>query len=142
MRIHISPTDGVPIYLQIVQQVRRLVAAGELMEGEELPSIRALAERLVVNPNTVARAYKELETGGVVVFSRGLGTFVAASDRRLALEEKRALLAQRLDAVILEARQMGVSFEDLLELMREREAAVLPEETESTEKGEVEVSRG
>lgn len=140
MRIHISPTDGVPIYLQIVQQVRRLVASGELMEGEEMPSIRSLAERLVVNPNTVARAYRELETGGVVVFSRGLGTFVAASDRRMANEEKRALMAQRIDALILEARQMGVSFDELLELMRERERAVLPEEKGG--ETEVEVSRG
>ncbi|AIE85883.1 GntR family transcriptional regulator [Fimbriimonas ginsengisoli] len=139
MRIHISPTDGVPIYLQIVQQVRRLVAGGELMEGEELPSIRSLAERLVVNPNTVSRAYRELETGGVVVFSRGLGTFVAASDRRMANEEKRALLAQRLDSVILEGRQMGVTFDELLDLMRERGLAVAPDD--QTE-GEMEVTRG
>ena len=64
MWIHISPNDGVPIYLQIVNQVKYLLASGRLAAGEELPPIRVLAERLVVNPNTVARAYRELETAG------------------------------------------------------------------------------
>ena len=64
MQIHISTNDGVPIYLQIVNQVKYLVAAGRLDAGEELPPIRVLAERLVVNPNTVARAYRELEADG------------------------------------------------------------------------------
>jgi GntR family transcriptional regulator len=66
MQIHISANDGVPIYLQIVNQVKYLVAAGRLSPGEELPPIRVLAERLVVNPNTVARAYRELESAGIV----------------------------------------------------------------------------
>ena len=66
MQIHISPTDGLPIYLQIVNQIKYLAACGRLAPGEELPSIRALAEQLVVNPNTVARAYRELELAGVV----------------------------------------------------------------------------
>ena len=66
MDIHISPHDGVPIYLQIVNQVKYLVASGRLAPGEELPAIRVLAERLLVNPNTVARAYRELEIAGVV----------------------------------------------------------------------------
>ena len=63
MQIHISPTDGVPIYLQIVNQVKYLVSSGRLAAGEELPPIRTLAEKLLVNPNTVARAYRELEHG-------------------------------------------------------------------------------
>ncbi len=66
MDIHISPHDGVPIYLQIVNQVKYLVASGRLAPGEELPAIRVLAEQLLVNPNTVARAYRELEIAGVV----------------------------------------------------------------------------
>jgi GntR family transcriptional regulator len=66
MNIHISPADGVPIYLQVVNQVKYLVASGRLAPGEELPPIRVLAERLVVNPNTVARAYRELEAVGIV----------------------------------------------------------------------------
>ena len=79
MDITISPHGDVPIYQQIVNQVRHLVASGRLASGEELPAIRVLAERLVVNPNTVARAYRELELAGVVTqtgsgFSRRLVT--------------------------------------------------------------------
>jgi GntR family transcriptional regulator len=124
MRIHILSNDGVPIYLQIVQQVRRQIACGELREGEELPSIRALAERLMVNPNTVARAYRELEVAGVVTSSRGLGTFVAAGDPQLAAAEKQSVLAERVDALVIESAQMGVPLSDLLELVRERAAAL------------------
>jgi len=64
MNIHITPSDGVPIYLQIVNQIKYLVSSGRLADGEELPPIRTLAETLVVNPNTVARAYRELELAG------------------------------------------------------------------------------
>ena len=93
MRIHISSSDGVPIYLQIVNQVKYLVASGRLAPGEELPPIRVLAERLVVNPNTVARAYRELEAAGVVEKRRTAGTFV--SEARLAAGAARA--AEDLD---------------------------------------------
>ena len=77
VQIHITANDGVPIYLQIVNQVKYLVAAGRLAPGEELPPIRVLAERLVVNPNTVARAYRELEAEGVVEKRRTAGTYVS-----------------------------------------------------------------
>lgn len=126
MRIHISPSDGVPIYMQIVQQVRMLVAAGELKEGDELPSIRALAERLVVNPNTIARAYRDLEAAGVVTFSRGLGTFVAAADPEVRSVGKQAILTERIDALIQESRQLGVPFDELLDLIHQRIAASKP----------------
>ncbi|HET6575779.1 MAG TPA: GntR family transcriptional regulator, partial [Fimbriiglobus sp.] len=75
MHIRISPADGVPIYQQIVNQVKYLVAAGRLEPGDELPPIRTLAERLVINPNTVARAYRELEVAGVVVKKGTAGTY-------------------------------------------------------------------
>ena len=87
MRIHISTSDGVPIYLQIVNQVKYLAAAGQLVPGEELPPIRTLAERLVVNPNTVARAYRELEAEGVVEKRRTAGTYI--SEHRAAIESAR-----------------------------------------------------
>ena len=77
MHLHISASDGVPIYLQIVNQVKYLVASGRLAPGEELPPIRVLAEQLVVNPNTVARAYRELEPAGVVTKRRTAGTYVS-----------------------------------------------------------------
>ena len=119
MRLFISPSDGVPIYLQIVQQVRRLVASGELAPGEELPSIRGLADSLVINPNTVARAYRELEIAGIVSSSRGLGTFVAEQAASTSHSEKRAVLADKIQALVLESHQMGVPFEELNDLVLE-----------------------
>jgi GntR family transcriptional regulator len=66
VQIHIATNDGLPIYLQIVNQIKYAVASGRLAPGDELPPIRVLAERLLINPNTVARAYRELETAGIV----------------------------------------------------------------------------
>src|SRR5437763_9849381 len=108
MQLHISANDGVPIYLQIVQQVKYLVASGRLTTGEELPPIRVLAQQLLINPNTVARAYREMELAGVVVKRRTAGTYVSAAGSPLALRERRRILAERLDALLAEARQLGV----------------------------------
>ena len=88
LQIHISPNDGVPIYLQIVNQVKYQVASGRLEPGEELPPIRVLAEQLVVNPNTVARAYRELEQAGVVTKRRTAGTYVSDTGSPLARRER------------------------------------------------------
>ena len=87
MQIHISPTDGVPIYLQIVNQVKLLVASGRMASGDELPPIRTLAEKLTINPNTVARAYRELEVAGVVTKRRTAGTYVADAGSPLAADQ-------------------------------------------------------
>ena len=124
MRIHLTPGDGVPIYLQIVNQVKYLVAAGRLAPGDELPPIRALAERLVVNPNTVARAYRELETAGVVTTRRTAGTYVSDAGSPLARRECLKVLTQRADALLADARQMGVDTEEVLELVRRRDKAL------------------
>ncbi len=120
MQIHLSPSDGVPIYLQIVNQVRLQLSAGRLQEGDELPAIRTLAERLLINPNTVVRAYRELEALGIVEKRRTNGTFISAAGSPLALAEKRRLLAERADALLAEAHQMGFPLDDLLDLIRER----------------------
>src|SRR5690349_20038415 len=85
VNLHMSAKDGVPIYLQIVNQVKYLVASGRLAPGEEMPPIRVLAERLRVNPNTVARAYRELEAERMVVKRRTAGTFVSDAGSPLAL---------------------------------------------------------
>ena len=80
MQIQIEAASRVPIFAQIVRQVRYLIAAGRLRPGEELPAIRNLADRLVINPNTVARAYRELEAAGVLETRGRFGTFVASVD--------------------------------------------------------------
>lgn len=129
MRIHITPADGVPIYLQIVNQVKYLVASGRLSPGEELPPIRVLAERLVINPNTVARAYRDLEQAGVVEKRRTAGTYVSDQKSPLARRERIRLLTERIDALLAEGRQMDIAFDEILELLRQRDAAMHPAST-------------
>jgi GntR family transcriptional regulator len=121
MQIHISSQDGVPIYLQIVNQVKYLVASGRLEAGEELPPIRTLAEQLLINPNTVARAYRELELAGVVTKRRTAGTYVSDTTSPLARRERLKIVTERIDALLAEARQMNVDTETLFELIQERD---------------------
>jgi DNA-binding transcriptional regulator YhcF (GntR family) len=124
MQIHISTADGVPIYLQIVNQVKYLVAAGRLAAGEELPPIRALAERLLVNPNTVARAYRELEAEGVVEKRRTAGTYVSSAGPRLSRRERVRILTERVDALLAEARQLDIGVGEVVDLVRKRDEAM------------------
>jgi GntR family transcriptional regulator len=126
VQIHISASDGVPIYLQIVNQVKYLVASGRLAAGEELPPIRVLAERLLVNPNTVARAYRELEGAGIVEKRRTAGTYVSDQGSPLARRERIKSLTERIDALVAEAAQMDISLDDVVKLIEQRHAAMQP----------------
>lgn len=121
MQIHISPSDGVPIYLQIVNQVKYLVSSGRLEPGSELPPIRVLATQLVVNPNTVARAYRELELAGIVEKRRTAGTYVSAAGSPLARRERLKILTERIDALLAEARQMNIDTDAVVDLIRQRD---------------------
>jgi GntR family transcriptional regulator len=124
MQIQVSPSDGVPIYQQIASQVRYLIAAGGLHPGEELPPIRVLAEQLTVNPNTVARAYLELEHGGLVTKRHGAGTYVSEARNPLPQREKTKILARRADALLTEARHLDVDLGEVIKLLRERDNAM------------------
>jgi GntR family transcriptional regulator len=130
VQLHISANDGLPIYLQIVNQVKYLVASGRLKPGEELPPIRVLAERLLINHNTVARAYRELEAAGVVEKRRTAGTYVSDQGSPLARRERIKILTRRVDALLAEARQMGVAYEDLTKLIQQRGAALQTDRNE------------
>lgn len=121
MQVRISDQDGVPIYVQLISQIKYLVSSGRLAPGEQLPPVRKLAEQLVVNPNTVARAYRELESEGVVACRRGAGVFVAEGVSPLARREQTRILAERIDQLLIEARQMNVDLESLLALVRRRD---------------------
>jgi len=121
MQIHILAQGGVPIYLQVMQQIKYLVASGRLRPGDELPSIRTLAEQLIVNPNTIARAYRELETAGVVEKRRTAGTFVAEAGSPLARKERLKLLKQRVDQLLVEAFQMGFGLDEVLKFVEQSE---------------------
>jgi DNA-binding transcriptional regulator YhcF (GntR family) len=124
MQIHISPTDGVPIYLQIVNQIKYLVSAGRLAVDEELPPIRGLAEKLLVNPNTVARAYRELEQAGIVIKRRTTGTYVSNAGLRMGRRDRLKIIAQRIDGLVAEARQMDIPLAEVIELLRQRDKAM------------------
>ncbi len=124
MQLHITANNGVPIYLQIVNQVKYLVASGRLATGAEMPPIRVLAERLLVNPNTVARAYRELEVAGIVTKRRTAGTFVSDGGSPLARRERLKILAERIDGLLAEARQMNVGVDEILQLVRQRDQAM------------------
>ncbi len=121
MLLHIS-SDGPPIYQQIVQQIRFRILSGQLLVGDELPTIRGLAESLRVNPNTVARAYRELEHESLVEKRRTTGTFVAELPKRLTVSQRRKLMAPEIDRVLITARQLGIDWEDLQELLSKRES--------------------
>jgi GntR family transcriptional regulator len=127
MQFQISATDGVPIYQQIVNQVRHLIAAGRLQPGEELLPIRSLADQLTVNPNTVARAYLELERAGVVTKRHGSGTYVSDAASPLPLREKLKVLRQRVDSLLVEADHLDIDLDAVLELLRERHETIHPE---------------
>ncbi|HPO15161.1 MAG TPA: GntR family transcriptional regulator [Candidatus Hydrogenedentes bacterium] len=121
MHLHISPAEGKPIYRQIVDQVKYLIAAGRLQAGEELPPIRVLAEELLINPNTVARAYRELEVAGLLSKRQGAGTYVSGGGSPLAHQERLRIITERIDALLVEARQMDIPTEELMELIQTRE---------------------
>jgi len=122
--ISINLTDGVPIYRQIVNQVKYLVASGLLRPGEELPPIRTLALQLKVTPNTIVKAYGELEISGVLQKRHGSGTFVSDARPQLAVRERRRVIEQRIDALLAEAHQLNYTSDDILRMVRERKAAM------------------
>jgi len=128
VQIHITSDDGVPIYVQIVNQVKYLVAAGRLTPGDEIPPIRVLAEQLLINPNTVARAYLELERTGVVTKRHGLGTYVSENRAPVSEREKLKILSSRSDALLTEARHLDVGLAELIKLLRERDALMKTED--------------
>src|SRR5579872_1966546 len=130
MQIRISIEDGTPIYQQIVEQIKHLIAGGRLKPGADVPPIRLLAAQLRINPNTVARAYLELEREGIVIMRQGLGTTVAEVKSLLPRREKLKLLAAPADMLLTHSRHLSVALEDVIELLRERDALLQPELSE------------
>jgi GntR family transcriptional regulator len=115
--INISQTDSRPMYLQIMEQIRQRIAAGDWSAGKELPSIRALAAGLAVSVITVKRAYLDLETEGVIVTRHGKGSFVADVNG-LAGELQEAKLDEHLEAAAGIARGLGITDDDLSARLR------------------------
>lgn len=118
MLVNLDPSDARPLYLQIMDEVRRALVVGTLKPEDPVPSVRELAAELVVNPRTVMQAYRELEREGVLYVRRGQGTFVA-SNAQPRERERRELAIGVARRALLEARRNGLGVEDLLLMIRE-----------------------
>ncbi|HOK65688.1 MAG TPA: GntR family transcriptional regulator [Anaerohalosphaeraceae bacterium] len=127
--VQISPGSKEPLYVQIASQISRAIALGHLRPGDKLPPVRKLAEELVINPNTVARAYLELEQQGFVASKTGSGTFVldpALQDNKDLAQLN--LLGQRIDTLIVQGLNLGLTPEKLIEFFENRVRRFLSEQ--------------
>src|SRR5689334_12571695 len=111
-----NPASGVPIYLQIMEQVKHGIETGALRPGDQLPGIRPLAEELVINPNTVAKAYRELEHAGVIELRHGAGAFVSPNARAKELTGRLRAAQSTVAAAIQRLRTAGVTDEEIRRL--------------------------
>ena len=114
-RFRLDLHSGVPVYRQLIDQVRGGIASGSLNVGDQLPTVRQLAVDLSINPNTVARAYRELELGGVLETHQGTGTFIAAQKLRGSDGERLRQLAQIVADSVARAGAIGYTVENLIE---------------------------
>jgi GntR family transcriptional regulator len=120
MQFRIDPSSRLPIYRQLTQQLRQAVARGQLRPEQRLPSVRELSRSLVVNPNTVARVYTELEREGIVNTRPGLGVFVAQPKAELLKKVRRERLQELLDRFLTEAVHLGFCADEVVACVRER----------------------
>ncbi len=116
MQIRIDNASGRPVYRQIIDQIKRDIALGRLIKDEKLPTVRQLAAQLVINPNTIAKAYRHLESEGIIVTKPGSGAFIANLDSNLSKAVRKRLLSDELERTAVEAFHMQIDAETLLEL--------------------------
>ncbi|WP_425616392.1 GntR family transcriptional regulator [Anatilimnocola sp. NA78] len=120
MMFQIDPASRMPIYRQLAQQIREAVARGRLAADERLPSVRELSRTLVINPNTVARVYTELERDGILNTRPGLGVFVAQPRNDLTRRARKERLTTLADQLLTEAVHLGFTGDEVLTLVAER----------------------
>jgi GntR family transcriptional regulator len=118
--IRIDTKSGVPFYRQIIEQVKFAIARGDLKPGDQLPTVRQLAVDLSINPNTVIRAYRELELAGVLETQQGSGTFVGTQKPRVDELEQERMLDQILTELLARASGYGFTLDDVLAGLRHR----------------------
>ena len=121
-----NPSSGVPIYLQLMEQVKHRIETGALRPGEQLPGIRPLAEELVINPNTVAKAYRELEHEGVIELRHGAGAFVSGNARAKKLTDTLRAGQAVVSAAVKRLRNSGVTDEETRRLFEAELAGLAP----------------
>ncbi|WP_017471475.1 GntR family transcriptional regulator [Amphibacillus jilinensis] len=118
MQIIISNSSKEPIYVQITNQIKSSILAGDLREGESLPSMRVLAKDLKISVITTKRAYEELEKAGFIYSIVGKGSFVAEQNLDIIREKKLKVIEEQLNAVIVNSRQIGLTIDDLQQLLK------------------------
>src|SRR5438309_9268054 len=118
-RLKIDLHSGVPVYRQVIDQVRAGIASGSLIAGDQLPTVRQLAVDLAINPNTVMRAYRELELGGLLETHQGTGTFIANKKVEKNSAERERQLNQMAGEVAARAGAAGFTLEDLIDRLRD-----------------------
>jgi GntR family transcriptional regulator len=123
MLVHVDVRNGLAVYDQIARQVKYAVADGALRSGELVPSVRELARELAINPNTVARAYRQLQDDGVLEQVRGTGLAIAAAARRQCQVERTKLIRGRLRLVFEEALHSGLEAHEIEGLMKDELAS-------------------
>jgi GntR family transcriptional regulator len=119
LHFEINPHSGVPVYRQMIDQVKYYVASEALKPGNQLPSIRELAQALAINPTTVARVYSDLERDGVIEMRHGKGAFVTGDGRRMSAAERERALRRLARQLAVEAAQMGAPASQVLRVLRE-----------------------
>ncbi len=120
MEIRIDTKSGVPFYRQIIEQVKFAIARGDVAPGDQLPTVRQLAVDLSINPNTVIRAYRELEIAGILETQQGSGTFVGRHKPQVDALERRRMLDQILTELLARAAGYGFTLDEMLEGLRQR----------------------
>ena len=114
MWIQISPGSGEPIYVQVAAQISVAIAKGELTSGDKLPAVRTLAAELVINPNTVARSYGELEIRGIVTTQQGTGTFISDKKIEMSEVERERILSELTRSFVTKAASYGFTMGEVI----------------------------
>ena len=115
MQFRIDNASDRPVYQQIIDQIKRDIALGRLIKNEKLPTVRQLAGQLAINPNTIAKAYRQLEQEGIIVTKAGAGAFVANLDSNLSRSVRKKLISEELERIAVEAFHMQIDGQTLLE---------------------------
>ncbi len=125
MHLTIDHHSGIPVSAQIAEQVKYFAVSGQISSGEQIPSVRALAEQLKVNPTTIARVYRQLESEGVIHTHPGRGTFIAPLRAGLTLAEKRSRMQADIRRLVVEAGRIGLNYDELQRLVAREIDAIL-----------------
>ena len=120
MNIKINLNSDTPVYLQIINHIKRAAASGELKPDDKLPSARELSKQILINPNTILKAYNELENENIVYNKKGLGTFISSQPSKIKNSEKTKIIAEIIDQLIVESISLGIGEEELKKLFEKK----------------------